>query len=176
MAAGDPGKLPASTVSGNGAHGYEHLGRIIGTIDFSIPDTSFESGYQVSISLDDPDPDLARLPDADQLLIAAPEVSVAISYPLKKEFIFKLKSNGEFTKGKLVQLISELYHRIYEMEERAASAKTIPPKKRKGVHNRNDTNGDFGIWGHDLSDLVLSGIRIHQKADGEIILSLDVES
>ncbi|MET0463915.1 MAG: hypothetical protein ABW007_12215 [Chitinophagaceae bacterium] len=155
---------------------YGHLGRVIGTIEFSIPDTSFESGYQVFIRLDDPGPDLARLPDADQLMIAAPEIQVAISYPLKKEFIFKLKSDGEFTKGKLVQLISEQYHRIYKMEERAISAKTIPPKKRKGAHNRNDADGDFGIWGHALSDLILAGIRIHQTATGEIILSLDVES
>ncbi|MCG2616043.1 hypothetical protein LZZ85_17235 [Terrimonas sp. NA20] len=158
------------------SHEYDHLGKIMGVVEFSIPDTSFENGYQQWISLENPGPDLARLPDAGELLISAPEIRVAIEYPLKDEFIFTLKSNGAFTKGQLVQLISDQYHKIYKTEERSASVKTIPPKQRRGLYNRNETNGDFGIWGHDLSDLVLSRIRIHQSADGEIILSLDIES
>jgi hypothetical protein len=157
-------------------HSYEHLGRIIGTVKFSIPDTAFDSGYKPWIELENPGPDIARLTDADQVLISAPEVTVVIDYPLKKEFLFKLSSNGEFTKGQLAQLISDQYKKIYQAEEKSATIKTIPPKKRKGLANRNETNGEYGIWGHDLSDLVLSAIQIHQQPNGEIILSLEVES
>ncbi|MBO9659936.1 MAG: hypothetical protein J7527_14045, partial [Chitinophagaceae bacterium] len=124
----------------------------------------------------DPSPDLARLPDADQVLISAPEVSVVIDYPLKNEFVFKLRSTGDLTKGELAQLISDQYQQIYEEEEKSATIKTIPQTQRKPLYNRNETNGKYGIWGHDLSDLVLSGIRIHQQSNGEIILSLEIES
>ncbi len=157
-------------------HTYAHLGKVIGTVRFSVPDTSFESGYRPWIELSNPGPDLASLSDADQVLISAPEISVVIDYPLKNEFVFRLRSAGEFTKGKLAQMISDQYQQIYAEEEKSATIKTIPRKQRKVLYNRNETNGKYGIWGHDLSDLVLSGIRIHQQSNGEIILSLDIES
>lgn len=157
-------------------HGHSHLGEIIDRVDFAIPDTSFEGGIKPWVELSDPTADLAKLADTDTLLIAAPEIFVAIDYPLKKEFLFRLHSNNGFTKKKLVQLISDQYHWIYQAEEKSATIKTIPPDKRIGLANRNVTNGDFGIWGHDLSDLVLSGIRIHRNANNEIILSLELES
>ncbi|MNL30171.1 hypothetical protein D3C87_1518920 [compost metagenome] len=65
---------------------------------------------------------------------------------------------------------------MYEEEEATATKKTIPPEKRIGMYNRNETNGKYGIWGHDIADLVLSEIQIYESADGKLILALIIES
>ena len=44
------------------------------------------------------------------------------------------------------------------------------------MYNRNETNGKYGIWGHDIADLVLADILVYKTADGQIILSLEMES
>lgn len=51
-----------------------------------------------------------------------------------------------------------------------------PVNERKTMYNRNETNGKYGIWGHDISDLVLAEILVYEAENGEIILTLNMES
>jgi hypothetical protein len=44
--------------------------------------------------------------------------------------------------------------------------------KRKTSYNRNDTNGKYGIWGHDIEDLMLAQIEIYETTDQKLILAL----
>ncbi|MDO6432966.1 hypothetical protein Q4E93_20325 [Flavitalea sp. BT771] len=81
-----------------------------------------------------------------------------------------------FTRRQIILEISKRYHQMYEEEERTATIKTIPVEQRKTMYNRNETNGKYGIWGHDLSDLELSTINIYRNAEGRIYLVLDIES
>jgi hypothetical protein len=69
-----------------------------------------------------------------------------------------------------------LYHEIYKEEERTANTKTIPLNKREGLVNRNKTDGKYGVWGHDISDLDLSSIEVHKNSNGHFTLVLNVES
>ena len=39
----------------------------------------------------------------------------------------------------------------------------IPPEERGFFHNRNTTDGIFGIWGHDFDDLILEGLLYDHK-------------
>jgi hypothetical protein len=155
---------------------YGHLGKVYQIISFEIPDTSFEGGLRQWIALDNPIDDIQQLADRDSLVIDATTVTLLLDYPLIKEFSFELKSPDGFTKGELVQMISKQYHEVYSIEEASASIKTVPPDKRVGMYNRNITNGKFGIWGHDLSDLVLSEVRLHRDDQGKFIVSLDIQS
>ena len=50
-----------------------------------------------------------------------------------------------------MRAISEEYHKIYEIEEKSATIKTIPGDTRTKVYNRNPTIGNFGIWGMTLA-------------------------
>lgn len=156
--------------------GYNHLGRIYRIIKFEIPDTSFETGIRNWIALDNPNEDIRQLTDRDSLVIEATTLTLLLDYPLNNEFSFELSSPEGFTKGELIQMIRKQYHDVYLTEEESASVKTVPPDKRVGVYNRNITNGKFGIWGHDLSDLVLSQVRIHRDNQGKFIVSLDIQS
>lgn len=68
------------------------------------------------------------------------------------------------------------YYKMYEEEEATATIKTIPLEKRTTMYNRNETNGKYGIWGHDIADLVLSEIHIYEDADKKLLLALIIES
>ncbi|MES2849907.1 MAG: hypothetical protein V4685_12675 [Bacteroidota bacterium] len=87
-----------------------------------------------------------------------------------------MTSQNGFTRKQLLQEISDNYYKLYEEEEKSATIKTIPIEKRTTMYNRNQTNGKYGIWGHDIADLVLSEILIYKTPDGQITLSLNIES
>jgi len=59
---------------------------------------------------------------------------------------------------------------MYKEEERTATINTIPPNKRTLMFNRNETNGKYGLWGHDIAGMDLSGFSVYKTAKGEIVL------
>jgi hypothetical protein len=88
-----------------------------------------------------------------------------------------LKSTPKgFTKKQLILEISNKYNEIYNEEEKTAKTKTIPLDKREGLINRNQTNGKYGIWGHNIGDLDLSSIEVYKTRDGRIQIILVIES
>lgn len=95
---------------------------------------------------------------------------LVISYPLSTPAKFKINSGKRgISRGKLVSLICKYYHKIYEIEDGSTK---IKPSKIPGMYNRNITDGKFGIWGHDIGDLIL--------VDGEVsnnhMITLGVDS
>lgn len=81
-----------------------------------------------------------------------------------------------FTRAQLLKEISKNYYKLYAAEEKTANIKTVPVNERKTMYNRNETNGKYGIWGHDISDLVLAEILVYKTANGQIVLTLNIES
>lgn len=76
----------------------------------------------------------------------------------------------------MILAISKKYHEIYNEEEKSSKIKTIPLDERTGIINRNETQGKYGIWGHDLSDLDLSSIEVYETDEGKINILLIIES
>jgi hypothetical protein len=137
----------------------------------------FKDGIIPWISIENPQEEINRLIDADKIVINEPEITLYIDYPLENPVKFILKSNVDgFTKKQLALEISEKYHELYSKEEKTAQVKTIPKDKRNGVINRNQTDGKYGIWGHDISDLDLNSIEVYKNPDGKIQISLFIES
>lgn len=80
------------------------------------------------------------------------DADLFICYPLQ----VVVKAGIKFQS--LHELISEIrrvYKQIYA--EEIKSMKRISKSKTK---SRETTNGDFGIWGHDICDLVIESIKI----------------
>ena len=157
-------------------------GELIATIECGIKANKeelkdFEDGIIPWISIEKPEEEINRLIDADKVVITNSEITLIIDYPLNKPAEIVLKSPGKgFTKKQLVLEISKKYHEIYEAEESSAKTKTIPVEKRKGLINRNETDGKYGIWGHDIGDLDLSSIEVYKTQNGNIQIILGIES
>lgn len=104
------------------------------------------------------------------------ETQIVIDYPLQDDFLFPLRPatstlyKGCVSVGEIIDRIYELYHEIYNEEN---STTTVTPGNIPGMLNRNTTNGKYGIWGHDLSDLVLTSVEFNAKDN---IISLCVDS
>lgn len=158
---------------------YHSLGKVIKTIEFKVTTNNrkdFEDGIIPWAQIENPDLDIPNLIDKDEIVIDTNDVTVIIDYPLSNEYRFKINSKKGLTREALLKHISEHYYNIYKEEEETASIKTIPQSKRIGIYNRNETNGKYGIWGHDLADLVLAEIVVHRSTNGDLILSLNVMS
>ena len=157
-------------------------GAVLGEISFTVKVTDqkmIKEGLTTSryIQLADPTEDIANLEDAAAIVLPCRETIVVADYPLAKEFEFKVVSDAPtgFTRAEIARKISTLYQEIYAREETSTKTPIIPLEKRKGLSNRNTTNGEYGIWGHDLRDLVLGGI--HPEAhDGVVYVKLDIDS
>lgn len=157
-------------------------GELIATIEFGLKANKedlkiFEDGIIPWISIDKPEDEINRLIDADKVAITYSEIILIIDYPLNKPVEFIIKSSGKgFTKKQLVLEISKKYHEIYKAEESSARTKTIPVEKREGLINRNETDGKYGIWGHDIGDLDLSSAQVYKMENGKIKVFLGIES
>jgi hypothetical protein len=125
------------------------------------------------ISLEDPEPDLALLLHADDRVINQGMVRVLYRYPLgtagpsaeeqaRGGWIFEAAApEGFFTRAALARAIAARYQAIYAEEEgNAPPAGDLP-----GMLNRATTDGQYGIWGHRLGDLLLHTVGHSAEAD-----------
>jgi hypothetical protein len=98
-------------------------------------------------------------PDENEIILKKnKEYTLFIRYPLSNPYkkVFKTSIKG-MSRKELVKLIVDAYHEIYDTEE---STSKIMPDLIPGMYNRNTTEGKYGIWGHDLGDLMLGGVYI----------------
>ena len=84
------------------------------------------------VSYDNPE----ALVDGDRELVNSTEpIWVEFDYPLNNTYRFQIPS--PVTVESLAAFVQDTYHDIYSEEDK------------------------FGIWGHDIGDLVLEGVEIH---------------
>jgi hypothetical protein len=153
---------------------------LIASIEILLIKPSDETKNEVDsvggIELENLNESIKYLDKPDEIVLDFKDVELEIDYPLNEIYRGKLTSNKGFTRKELITEISKRYHQIYEEEEATAKTKTIPREKRKGLINRNDTDGKYGIWGHDLSDLFMTGIDVYKTKEGNIVLRLGIDS
>ena len=104
------------------------------------------------VHLADPTHDLACMQSPNDVVIEDDFITVDFEYPFTGGFPWTLRSTGGFTRRGLAKAIFERYQCMYTEEDQTSDeiAGYIP-----GMLNRTTTDGRFGIWGHDLEDLVL---------------------
>lgn len=156
---------------------YNDVGEIISTLTFEVKtkNPEFENGIIPWASIEKPQNDLKNLIARDDIVVSENDITIIIDYPLNNEYRFNLKSKNGFTRKDLLIEISKHYYKLYKEEEESATIKTLPMEKRT-MYNRNETNGKYGIWGHDIADLVLTDIYVHKTINGKIILTLNINS
>jgi hypothetical protein len=157
---------------------YNSLGHLISTINFALrtDDTkNYPDGMIPFIRIDSPQLDISHLIDKDEIIIRDTRIMIIIDYPVTSIYKFELTSEEGFSRGQLIKEISKHYYALYDEEERTANIKTLPMDQRT-MYNRNRTNGKYGIWGHDIGDLVLTDISVYKNFRGEITLVLGIDS
>lgn len=175
----DPQEIIVQREKASGEKSNAQLGKFLGVISFEVKtnDTGgFENGFIPWASLEKPEEAISGLKDAKEILIHKNVVTVIIDYPVTNEYRFELNAAKGFSRELLIEEISKAYYKMYEEEEATATIKTIPLEKRTTMYNRNETNGKYGIWGHDIADLVLSEIHIYEDADKKLVLALIIDS
>ena len=160
----------------------DELGELIAMVDFKIKTNNIKDhpdGYTTSITIDHPENDIKNLIDKNKepgALYEVHDICILYDYPLRNSCTICTHFNRSITRKYLVELISQNYHFIYQDEEETVQVKPIPPSKRILGHKRNETNGTYGIWAHDLSDLRLEECKVYRKKDGSILLTLKIEN
>jgi len=106
-----------------------------------------------------------KLVDPYDIVLKKEKINVLFDYPFSNKKVFTLESsNGEyFTRIDLATLIAKQYQKMYKEEEETSKIEEATFGEVYGedamlTHNRIETDGKWGIWGHVLSDLGLSVI------------------
>lgn len=130
------------------------------------------------LRMHEPEVALAKLDQPDQIVIPFEHALLVIAYPLTTPASIPLTASISegFTRAELVRAICEEYANVYDGEEGSATNGTVPMAERLHPYGRNRTDGAYGIWGHDLQDLVLTSVRWTRKSNGTITIEPHVES
>ena len=153
--------------------------QLLAQITFQIDDLANRpEGPSPYVNLAQPEKDLKQMRKAEEVVFAGTNLILILDYPLHNEVTFPISATSPqgFTRAELARKVADLYKRVYEEEAQTSKIAVIPLEERKGLINRNETNGKYGIWGHDLSDLVLHTIEISRKADGTVLAYLGIDS
>jgi hypothetical protein len=95
----------------------------------------------------------------ERIEIKDEEITIQFDYPLSKSAKIKFKQDGGFTLVNLMKCIRVGYHKIYDEETAAVG----DPGCVEGMYNRSKSSGPYGIWGHDICDLVVEGIYYNEE-------------
>ncbi len=156
----------------------DSLGGLVTTISFEVKTKNlkdYPDGIIPYASIEKAETDIPGLVNKDMVVIHDTAIQIIIDYPLNNPYTFRLSSASGFTSAMLLKAISKHYYLVYDEEEKTATIKTLPMKKRK-MYNRNETNGKYGIWGHDIGDLVLAEAIVYRNEHGQVTLTLEMES
>lgn len=131
-------------------------------------EVSFQYRYEPSAGWDDEDNVSPYIPLAspataiegqrfpDEIVIPLQTIRVEYEYPFNNPATFTHQADKPegFTRAHLAREIASQYQRIYQEEEAAVGN----PGHIPGMMNRQRSAGPYGIWGHDLGDLVLHSV------------------
>jgi len=112
-----------------------------------------EDNVTSSVNITDYERDVLKQRQPNEIVIPMQKIEVEFDYPLNNPatFTFEADTDKGFTRAHLIRRVCQTYHQIYQEEE----AEVGNPGHVEGMWNRKTSDGKYGIWGHDLSDLVL---------------------
>jgi hypothetical protein len=133
-------------------------------------------GFPANLRLHDVDGALKMLELRDEIVIPFPRATLIIDFPLTHAAHIGITAAlpQGFTRGELVQAICEEYAHVYAAEEGTATNAELKVEERGARRERNRTDGAYGIWGHELDDLVLSSARWVKQSNGDVKVELHV--
>lgn len=101
------------------------------------------------------------------------DVYCLIKYPVRNPAFIHIQLHGSLTYDKLLYAYSVAYQTMYDIEENTNNKIFIPTSV---LLNRSETDGLFGIWGHDIVDLEYDGNSELKIYDNFVIFSAGCSS
>lgn len=101
--------------------------------------------------------ELDGLQEDGELVAPFDRIEMVVTYPLRKPFRFQFERKGGFTRRQLVETVCTMYRNLYAAERENRT--TVP-----GLVDAPGNQPPFGIFGHDLEDLVLE--EVHHEGGG----------
>lgn len=149
------------------------------TVPVTVPrveEVSARIAFPTPLRLDSPDHAVAQLERPDEVVIPHQYANLVLAFPLSTPATLAITAPIPygFTRAELVRAICEEYENVYDIEEATAQTKPLPPELRDKV-GRNRTDGLYGIWGHDLAELVCTAVHWTRSADSRVTIRPHVE-
>jgi hypothetical protein len=129
-----------------------------------------------ALRLDDATTAIAQIDKKDEIVIPHEYATLVIKFPLTKPVSLAVTAPipEGFTRAALIETICEQYENVYDIEEATSTVKPLPPEERARL-GRNRTDGLYGIWGHDLPELVLTAVHWKRSPDARVHIEPHVE-
>lgn len=128
------------------------------------------------LRLDSPEHAIAQLDRPDEVVIPHQYANLVLTFPLSTPATLAIAAPIPygFTRAELVRAICHEYDTVYDIEEATAHIKPLPVELRDKV-GRNRTDGLYGIWGHDLGELVVTAVHWTRSSDSRVTIRPHVE-
>lgn len=115
------------------------------------------------------------IPDERKILAPNKIYTLIIDYPLENTYTQEVKSGKKgLVLREVLNIAVDAYKKIYKEEKKTSKLKeesiSTRTKGKSRLINRAQTDGIYGIWGHDLSDLTITNIIVKGN---KIYLSVD---
>jgi hypothetical protein len=126
--------------------------------------------YQAGLYLESATEELSQsVPSTPAVFPAGVACVMLYIYPLTEakspQWVYETAAPAGLALRDLVRCVVASYRVIYAAEACAVGAEAHAARVGGMSANRGRTNGPFGIWGHDLGDLVLEGFDWAPSAD-----------
>ena len=102
--------------------------------------------------------------DADEVILPANKTfNLVLTYPLRTPYVEEIQTGKKgLTRIQIIAAVISAYKRVYQIED---GTTTIPAQLGKDAgygipYNRVSTDGEYGIWGHELGDLILHTLYV----------------
>jgi len=133
-------------------------------IETANPDIDDEYNFSAHISSF---PSLRnQIIDGNEKITDRTSIDIVFDYPLSRSVNLSFTNPSGFTRNDFYRCIYDGYTFIYSEEEADAG----DPGHIPGMLNRAPSEGRYGIWGHDMGDLVIE--RVEHIGDGFYRLSI----
>lgn len=136
---------------------------------------TFDTNYEFEGEIQVGDPNISHYPEENNVIVNREEIiegkqsiTISFDYPLRSEITIPFTTNNKdgFTKDEFVKCVRRGYEMIY-----ASERATITNGKHEGLNlHPRESDGIFGIWGHQLYDLFLE--EATQETPGVWVLTV----
>lgn len=126
--------------------------------------------HSIDISFIDRDDSLCIV-NPNEIVAPYSKITIHFTYPLSTDALLEFETtnpNG-FSRREFISCVGRGYRKIYDTEHEAVG----DPGHIPGMCNRRQSEGPYGIWGHDMDNLVLHSAKEIDGQPGHYTLGID---